>query len=138
MYRTLASWCYHHRWTVVGVWIALIVGLNAAGAAIGSSFNSGFETPASESASGFDTLNEYFPGASSVFGGQIVFQTQDGVTSEEIAEPMTELFDEVGAIEGVTVVSPYTPFGAEQINDDGTIAFAQLNLARDIVKPNRP
>ena len=45
---------------------------------------------------------------------------------------MTDLFDEVGAIEGVTVVSPYTPFGAEQISDDGTIAFAQLNLADDI------
>ena len=132
MYRILARWCYQHRWTVVGVWIALIVGLNAAGAAIGSSFDSGFETPASESASGFDTLTEYFPGASSVFGGQIVFATQDGVTSPEVTESMTELFAEVGTIEGVTVVSPYTPFGAEQINDDGTIAFAQLNLARDI------
>ena len=45
---------------------------------------------------------------------------------------MTELFDEVAQIDGVTLVSPYTPFGAEQINDDGTIAFAQINLANDV------
>ena len=61
MYRTLARWCYHHRWTVVGIWIALIVGLNALGGAIGSSFNGEFETPASESASGFETSRRVLP-----------------------------------------------------------------------------
>ena len=132
MYRTLARWCYHHRWTVVGIWIALIVGLIAAGGAVGTSFNGEFETPASESASGFETLNEYFPGQSSVFGGQIVFQSADGVTTPEIAEAMSAVFEQVGAIEGVSVISPYTPFGAEQISDDGTIAFAVLNLDNDI------
>ncbi len=132
MYRILASWCYHRKWTVVGIWIALLVGLISAGVVVGSSFNGEFETPSSESASGFETLAEYFPGASSVFGGQIVFETVDGVTSSKVAEPMTQLFDQVGEIKGVTVISPYTPFGAEQINDDGTIAFAQLNLADDI------
>lgn len=132
MYRTLARWCYHHRWIVVGIWIALIVGLNAIGGVVGSSYNGEFETPASESASGFDTLTEYFPGASSVFGGQIVFQSADGVTTPEIAEPMSVVFQTVGEIPGVDVISPYTPFGAEQISDDGTIAFAQINLANDI------
>jgi RND superfamily putative drug exporter len=132
MYRSLARWCYHHRGIVVGIWLALIVGLNALGGAIGAAFNGEFETPASESASGFDTLAEYFPGAGSVFGGQIVFQRDSGVTGDDVAGPMTELFDEVAEIEGVTVVSPYTPFGAEQVNSDGTVAFAQVNLANDI------
>ena len=132
MYRSLARWCYHHRWTVVAIWIALIVGLNALGGAIGSSFNGEFETPASESSAGFETVSEYFPGAGSAFGGQIVFQSAGGINRAEIAEPMTELFDEVAKIEGVTVISPYSPFGAEQITEDGTIAFAQLNLANDI------
>ena len=132
MYRSLARWCYRHRWTVVGVWIALIVGLNALGGVIGSAFNGEFETPASESASGFDTVREYFPGAGSAFGGQIVFRSADGVERPDVVEPMSALFDEVAKIEGVTVISPYTPFGAEQINGDGTIAFAQINLADDI------
>ena len=132
MYRSLARWCYRHRWTVVAIWIALIVGLNALGGVIGSSFNGEFETPASESSAGFETVSEYFPGAGSAFGGQIVFQSAEGISREEIAEPMTELFDEVATIQGVTVISPYSPFGAEQITEDGTIAFAQLNLANDI------
>ncbi len=132
MYQSLARWCYRHRWTVVSVWLVLIVGLNALGAVVGSAFNGEFETPASESASGFETVAEYFPGAGSAFGGQIVFQSDGGVTGENVAGPMSELFEEVDRIEGVSVISPYTPFGAEQISDDGTVAYAQINLADDI------
>jgi RND superfamily putative drug exporter len=132
MYRSLARWCYHRRWTVVAIWIALIIGLNALGGVIGSAFNGEFETPASESASGFETVAEYFPGAGSAFGGQIVLQSAQGVTRPEVSGPMTTLFDEISGIDGVTVISPYTPFGAEQISDDETIAFAQINLANDI------
>ncbi|MEJ7800972.1 MAG: hypothetical protein WKF60_10645, partial [Ilumatobacter sp.] len=74
MYRTLARWCYHHRWTVVAVWVALLFGLNALGSAVGASFDAEFGSPASESNDGFATLEEYFPGVGSAFGGQIVFQ----------------------------------------------------------------
>ena len=132
MYRTLARWCYHHRWTVVGIWIALIVGMNAVGAAIGSSFNGEFETPASESTRGFETVGTYFEGAASNFGGSIVFQSADGVDRQVVVDAMTGMFDEVDAIEGVTVVTPFSEFGAQQIAPDGTIAFAQVNLANDI------
>ena len=132
MYQSLARWCYGHRWTVVGVWLAIIVGLNAAGGAVGAAFNGEFTSTGSESDRGFEILEEYFPGAGSAFGGQIVFQRDAGVTGEEIAGPMSELFAEVDELDGVDIISPYTPFGAEQINDDGTIAFAQVNLASDV------
>ncbi len=58
MYRTLARWCYHHRWTVVVVWVALLVGLNTVGSAGGASFDAEFGSPASESHDGFATLEE--------------------------------------------------------------------------------
>ena len=132
MYQSLARWCYHHRWTVVGVWIALIVGLNAVGGVVGAAFDAEFTSTGSESNAGFETLEEYFPGAGSAFGGQIVFQAEEGVDDPEVTAAMTEMFDEVATIDGVTLVSPYTPFGAEQVNDDRTIAFAQVNLANDI------
>ncbi len=132
MYQSLARWCYHHRWTVVGVWLALIVGLNAAGGAVGAAFNGEFTSTGSESDRGFEILEEYFPGAGSAFGGQIVFQRDAGVADDAVAGPMSELFAEVDQIDGVDIVSPYSPFGAEQISDDGTIAFAQVNLASDI------
>ncbi len=132
MYRTLARWCYRHRWTVVALWLALIVGLNATGGAIGAAYDAEFSSPASESTEGFDIVEQYFPGAGSAFGGQIVFQTDDGVTDPEVQQAMSAMFDEVATIDGVTLVSPYTPFGSEQISDDGTIAFAQINLRNDV------
>ena len=132
MYQALARWCYHQRWIVVGVWLALIVGLNAIGGAVGAAFNGEFTSTGSESDQGFDILQEHFPGAGSAFGGQIVFQREAGVTDDVVVVPMTELFTEVDEIDGVNLVSPYTPFGAEQISEDGTIAFAQVNLDPDI------
>ncbi|MDJ0769804.1 MAG: MMPL family transporter [Ilumatobacter sp.] len=132
MYRSLARWCYQHRWLVVAIWVAAIVGANAVGAAVGSAFNGEFETPASESTRGFETVEEYFPGAGSSFGGSIVFQSEDGVDRAEVEAEMTRVFEEVDELDGVTVVSPYTELGAQQISEDGTIAFAQVNLANDV------
>ena len=130
MYRTLARWCFRNRWIVIGAWLVLLIGINVVGGAIGSAFNAEFSTKESESTSGFETLSEHFPGAGSAFGGQIVFQTESGV--ESVKEPMQAMFAEVATIEGVTLVDPFTLFGAEQINGDGTVAFAQVNLANDI------
>ncbi|MFW2335199.1 MAG: MMPL family transporter, partial [Ilumatobacter sp.] len=132
MYQSLARWCYRRRWTVVIVWLVLIAGLNVAGTAVGAAFNGEFTSTGSESDAGFETVEEYFPGAGSAFGGQIVFQSESGVTGDDVAVPMSELFEEVDRIEGVNVVSPYTPFGAEQVSDDGTVAYAQINLDPDI------
>ncbi|HEY5663756.1 MAG TPA: MMPL family transporter [Ilumatobacter sp.] len=132
MYRSLARWCYRRRWIVVGAWLVVLIGLNVLGGAIGAAFDGGFETPESESSAGFETVSEYFPGASSVFGGQIVFRSPDGVERTAVTEPMTALFDDLATIDGVSVISPYTPFGADQISADGTIAFAELNLDNSI------
>ncbi|MFP5488253.1 MAG: MMPL family transporter, partial [Acidimicrobiia bacterium] len=132
MYRSLARWCHRRHWTVIAIWMLTLVGINIAGVAIGAANEGEFESPASESTAGFETLEQYFPGASSGFGGSIVFQTSDGVRSPEIESVMTELFAEVDAIDGVTVVSPYTDLGANQVSQDGTIAYAQVNLDTDV------
>ena len=63
MYQSLARWCFRHHWTVVGVWLALIIGLNAVGGAVGSAFDGEFTSTDSESDRGFSVLQEYFPGA---------------------------------------------------------------------------
>ncbi len=132
MYRALARWCYVHKWLVVGLWLAAMVVVNAAGGAIGTAYDSTFSTPASESTRGFETVEEYFPGAGSQFGGSIVFQSTDGVERPEVVDAMSAMFAEVQAIEGVSVVSPYDEQGAQQIAPEGTIAYAQVNLDPDI------
>ena len=132
MYRTLARWCHQHAWTVVGLWIAAMVASFVVAGAVGPAYDSSFSTPDSESTRGFDIVEEYFPGAGSQFGGQIVFQTDAGVDDPVVVEAMSAMFAEVGEIEGVTVVSPYDAFGAQQVSDDGTIAYAQVNLSPEI------
>ena len=84
--------------------------------ALGPQYDSSFSTPDSESTRGFALLEEQFPGFGSQFSGQIVFETDAGVDDPEVVAAMTEMFAEVDEIEGVTVVSPYTPFGAQQVS----------------------
>lgn len=131
MYRSLARWCIDHRGLVVSAWLGILISINAIGGAVGPAFDSGFEIPDSESADGFETLEEYFPGAGTAFGGSIVFEATD-VNDPAVVAAMTELFDEADAIEEVTIVSPYSPFGEAQISEDGTIAFAQVNLVEGV------
>ncbi|MEZ5227517.1 MAG: MMPL family transporter [Acidimicrobiales bacterium] len=71
--------------------------------------NGEFSIPAPESSSGFEVLGEYFPGQGT--GGQvgsIVFKAEQGVNDPEVVEAMSELFDEVDKIDGVSLTSPYT------------------------------
>jgi putative drug exporter of the RND superfamily len=132
MFQSLARWCYRNRWTVLISWIVALVGVNAAGSAIGAAFNGEFETPASESTRGFEVLSEYFPGSGSSFGGSLVFQTDKGVDDPTVQAAMTKVFEQTEALEGIAVVSPYSETGGFQVAQDGTVAFAQLNLASDI------
>lgn len=128
MYRSLARWTFEHARTVIIAWLVALVGINAAGAAIGAAFDSEFSTPTSESTQGFDVVKEYFPGAGSAFGGSIVFTSDAGVDRPEVRAAVAELLAQVDQIDDVAVVSPFGPFGANQISADGTVAFAQVNL----------
>lgn len=131
MFRSIAGWCARNKWVVIGLWIVTLLGLNGASGAIGPAFDTSFDIPDSEAARGIDTLDEYFPGQGAAFGGSIVFQADD-VNDPEIVAAMTELFAEVDEIEHVTVVGPYSAFGAGQVSADGTVAFARVNLTPDI------
>ena len=73
-------------------------------------------------------MSESFPGATSQVGGSIVFQVEDSVKDAEVQTTMEQVFDEVTALGEVTVVSPYSPEGAQQTSPDERIAFATLNF----------
>ncbi len=129
MFTRLAQWCYRRRRLVLILWIVTILGVNMVGAATGGpSFNGELDIPASETADGFETIDEYFPGASGTLTGSIVFTTEAGIADPEVQSAMEGLFAEVAEIDQVTVLSPYSDFGRQQISQDGTIAFAQINF----------
>lgn len=129
MYTRLARWCFNNRITVIALWVVALVGINGVGAAMGgATFDGALEIPSSETSDGFETLEEYFPGSGGALRGSIVFENAAGVDDPATAAAMSGLFDEVAAIDMVTVVSPYEPFGAQQVSPDGTVAFAQINF----------
>jgi predicted RND superfamily exporter protein len=124
MWARLGRFSFRRRRYVLGAWIAVFVAVFALVGSIGASSDSSFSIPDSESKRGFDTLDEYFGGQGSGRSGTIVFLAEQGVNDPEVQAAMTELFDEVDQLEGVTVTSPYSPQGqiAGQVATEGELA----------------
>jgi len=137
MFATLGRWCFRNRGKVVLLWLAILIVAGGISGVIGTAYSSEFSLPDVESRRGFDILDEHFTdsGAGGE-GGTIVFRAEQGVTDPDVQEAMTAYFDEVSRIEGLTLTSPYTPGGAQQIASQGPqagqIAYAQIGLPRDI------
>ncbi|MGZ8641514.1 MAG: MMPL family transporter, partial [Actinomycetota bacterium] len=137
MFARLGRWCFHNRGKVALLWLGALILGGAASGVIGTAYNTQFSLPDVESRRGFDILDRYFAdsGAGGE-GGTIVFRAEQGVTDPEVRQAMTAFFDEASKIKGITLVSPYTEEGAQQIAaqgpEAGRIAYAQIGLPRDI------
>lgn len=132
MLAGLGRWSFQNRRVVAVLWLLIVVGASVASGAIGGSFDGTASTPQSESTEGFEIINEYFGGVGSGFTGNIVFKAEGGVDASAVRGPMEQLFAEIDAMEGVTVGSPYSAQGAQQISpagpNAGQIAFATLDF----------
>ncbi len=140
-------WCFDHRIAAVGLWVAGLAAVFGAAGLIGPSYDATGNVPDSESATGFDVLEEHFPnlGAGGM-SGTIVFRADQGVDDPEVTAAMEELFalveagfpDEAGVAQhpGATVISPYAEEGGGQIAREGPLAgelaYAQVNLAAHV------
>ncbi len=137
MFARLGHWCFRNRGKVAVVWLAVIAVAGVlANAVIGTAYSTEFALPDVESRRGFDILDEHFEGsAAGGEGGTIVFRAEQGVTDPEVQAAMIEFFDEVSQIEGLTLTSPYSPEGAQQIASQGPeaglIAYAQIGVSRE-------
>ena len=134
MIARIGRWCFVHRRTTLIAWLVALVGIGAlSNGVVGSAFSSQFTIPASESASGVDVLAEHFPGQGlGDRSGTVVFEAERGVDDPRVKSEMETLFSDVDRIEGVTVISPYTRFGARQVSQSRSIAFATVNLDRSL------
>ena len=137
MFVALGRWCFRNRGKVALLWLgALVLGIVLT-QVVGTAFNTQFSLPDVESRRGFDILDEYYTASSAGGeGGTIVFRADQGVTDPAVQAAMTGFFRSVGQIEGITLVSPYDPAGAQQIATQGPeaghIAYAQIGVPRTI------
>jgi RND superfamily putative drug exporter len=128
MLQRLARTCYRQRRLVLVSWVVVLVGLVALNSAFGGKFLDDFALPGSDSQDAVDMLEEHGFEARTGFSGQIVFQADD-VRDPAVQQGMEQLFSEVeDAVAPGEVISPYTPEGARNVNADGTIAYAEVNL----------
>jgi RND superfamily putative drug exporter len=143
----IGAWCYDHRKAAVGIWLAALVLVFGAAGSMGAAYDATTAIPDSESADGFDVLEQYFTelGAGGA-SGTIVFRADQGIDDPAVTAGMEELFatvnagfpDENGIPQhpGATVASPYSERGESQIARQGPLAgqlaYAQVNLAADV------
>ncbi|MEM9038175.1 MAG: MMPL family transporter [Actinomycetota bacterium] len=135
MLANLGRTFHDRRRTVVAVWLFALLGIGAVTGSVGPGFSSEFTLPDVESARGFDILEDEFGGAGSGIAGTIVFFAEEGVEDPGVQPELEAFLGEVATIEGVRLVSPFAPEGANQIARDGEragqIAYAQLEVPRD-------
>ena len=124
----MARWCFEHRRKVVAGWLVAIVVFLGLSQAVGSSFNSNFSLPGTDSQNAVSLLTENFPSASGE-SDQIVIQTAAGATvdSPAVQAAVTAALAKVAKVAGIeSVTSPFSAEGAGQISPDHTVAFANV------------
>lgn len=136
IWARLGGFSFRKRRGVLIGWIVVLLAVFGAVGGIGTSSDSSFESPDSESARGIEVLTENFGTAGSFISGSIVFEATGGIDSPDVESAMTNLFAEIDTIDGITVTSPYSPAGGQQglISQDETVARANIDFAADVTE----
>ncbi|MBA3280802.1 MAG: MMPL family transporter [Acidimicrobiia bacterium] len=128
MLARLARYSVRHRWIVIGVWVAILVIANGAAGALGPDWRTDFTLPDGEAKEVQELLEANSPDRAG-FSSTIVVRADQGVDDPEVRETLDQIYAVADDQDGVSVTSPYDAGGAQQVSEDGTIAFATLDVA---------
>ncbi len=123
-----ASW--HARRRVVGIWLALLVGLGVLAATVGGGFDDEFRIPGASSQTALDQLQMTFPQAAMSSSTMIVI-APDGqhITDPSIKTAVERAGDELADIGWVdSAQTPYNEFVSGLISDDQTAGLIRVNI----------
>jgi RND superfamily putative drug exporter len=108
----------------------LLVVLSALNGAFGGVFRDEFSLPGSDSQDAQDLLEAHGFNDRAGFGGMVVVKDDDGFDDPTVRQQLDALFTKIqDEVPRSSVNSPFTEEGARQISSDGTIAYAEVNLA---------
>jgi len=161
MFGRLGAWSCRRRGLVVVLWIAAVLVGGAVMSGTGTNYSTEFSLPEVESREGFDVLEAEMGGAGSGMEGQIVFRHEDGFEDPELRAQLRTFLDEVASLDDTTVQGPFDEgedevspeliqwyaagaaelgedamallgdAGGSQVSEDGTIAYATLEIPAD-------
>jgi len=127
----LARFCYHRRRIVLAMWVIVLVGMTLLGNTFAGEPSSNFTIPGSDFQKAQDLLKSAGAGFAGA-RGEIVIQSDAGLSDPELRRQLESVFAEVGQVDLVVAVNspfdPANPRAATQVSDDGTIAFAELSF----------
>jgi RND superfamily putative drug exporter len=131
----VSSWCFQRRRSTVILWIVALVLVNVVAGSKGPDYSNSFTLPGTESQEALDLLKEQDPDRAGDTA-EIVFQAEQGVDDPAVQDQMEALFEDVTEVDHVVgVLSPYAESegggGAQQVSEDGTIAFARVQFDED-------
>src|SRR4051794_26852590 len=126
--RSLARWCFDHKFVVLAAWVAALVALGGLSTAAGSGYTDSFSLPGTESTTALNLLKDNF-NTESTDTNQVVFAAKD-VNDPAIKARIEKTLDAIAKGPHVERVdSPFAQGGAaRQISKDGTVAFANVHM----------
>jgi RND superfamily putative drug exporter len=134
--KSLARYCFRHRWLILAVWIVLFLGINVMAQTLGSAYSNTFSLPGTNSTHAESLLQKSFPSKSGDVD-EIVIQSLHGtIASHEAA--INTMVAKVGKLPHVaSAVSPFTA-PTLQISKGGTIAYAVVYFDQQAFKLTNP
>src|SRR4051812_18842690 len=126
--RSLARWCFRHKFIVIAVWVVALFTLGGLSAGAGSGYTDSFSLPGTESTTALNLLTDNF-NTESTDTNQVVFAARD-VTDPAVKARIEKTLGTIA--KGPHVERVDSPFAegaaARQIAKDRTVAFANVHM----------
>lgn len=126
LYR-LGRYVTRHSVGVLLVWLALILVGGAGSYFSGGKLDDVVSIPGTEAQEGLGVLSQRFPEFAGV-NGVLVFSTTDGSKVAAHAKQIEEVVTDIKNVDGVMVVTDPLAGATKQVNADGTIALANIQM----------
>ena len=110
-----------------GIWIPLAIVIVVASSGIGTNYRTELSMPSGDASQAESLLQSANPNQGG-FASQLVFKSSKTVDDPAVKKIIEDAITAVKAIGGIDTNNPFATPG--QINQDRTVAFAQLNVAR--------
>ncbi|HEY5833493.1 MMPL family transporter [Streptomyces sp.] len=128
---SVARWCFQHKWLVIVVWVAALLGVGAAGNTLGDAYSNAFSLKGTESSKVLELMEQVVPERSGEVDTVVWHVDSGSVRDDSVRQRIDPMLAKVAQQKDVgTVVSPYEPAGAAQISDDGRTAYATVTYTK--------
>jgi RND superfamily putative drug exporter len=128
----VARWCYQHRFIVIFLWIAALLGAFGAAKSLGTNYSNSFSLPNTDSSKALSLLQTVEPSSTGETDNIVWHVNSGSVLDSSTESTISAMLRNIAAIPEVgSVQSPYAPHGALQISKDDKTAYANITFTKD-------